>query len=385
MNKIGLYLHVPFCEKKCPYCDFYSVHASEDSLNLYTDCMIDRLKYNSDKTKRPADTLYFGGGTPGLLGGERVARLIGQARACFGLDGAEITAEVNPGVDLTGFLQGFRAAGGNRLSIGMQSADDRELERLGRRHTVAQAAEAVAAARKAGIENISLDLMLGIEGQTVESARRSAAFCAELGVPHVSAYLLKIEPRTAFYQRREQLQLPDEDETCSLYEAACEELERHGLMQYEISNFAKPGFRSRHNQKYWDLSEYLGLGPGAHSFMGGRRFEFARDLKAYIGGEDIVRDEDEVPTFQRQGEYLMVRLRTAEGVDFLELEKRYNIDSTPYEEAFRSLMGNELVAHQGTRWYLTEKGFLVSNSIINTIVEAGQPDADGVQAAARPF
>ncbi|MFQ6840279.1 MAG: coproporphyrinogen III oxidase, partial [Agathobaculum sp.] len=158
------------------------------------------------------------------------------------------------------------------------------------------------------------------------------------------------------------------------YLAMCELLRKNGFEHYEISNFAKPGFRSRHNMKYWDLSEYLGLGPGAHSFMNGRRFEFARDIKAYINGEDILLDEDEVASFQRQGEYLMVRLRTSDGVDFLDLEKRYNIDSTPYEEAFRSLMGNELVAHQGTRWYLTEKGFLVSNSIINTIVEAGQPD-----------
>ena len=150
---------------------------------------------------------------------------------------------------------------------------------------------------------------------------------------------------------------------------------KNGFEHYEISNFAKPGFRSRHNMKYWDLSEYLGLGPGAHSFMNGRRFAFARDIKAYINGEDILRDEEEVPSFQRQGEYLMVRLRTADGVDFLELEKRYNIDSTPYEEAFRSLLGSGLVAHQGTRWRLTEKGFLVSNSIINTIVEAGQQTA----------
>ena len=170
---------------------------------------------------------------------------------------------------------------------------------------------------------------------------------------------------------REAPVLPEDDEQADTYLALCDLLARNGFEHYEISNFAKPGCRSRHNQKYWDLSEYLGLGPGAHSFMNGRRFEFARDIKAYIGGEDIIRDEDEIATFQRQGEYLMVRLRTAEGVDFLDLEKRYNIDSTPYEEAFRALMGQELVAHKGTRWHLTEKGFLVSNSIINFIVSAG--------------
>lgn len=369
MNKIGLYLHVPFCEKKCPYCDFYSVHASEDSLNLYTDCMIDRLKYNSDRIKRPADTLYFGGGTPGLLGGERVARLIGQAVACFGLDGAEITAEVNPGVDLTGFLQGFRAAGGNRLSIGMQSADDRELERLGRRHTVAQAAEAVAAARKAGIENISLDLMLGIEGQTVESARRSAAFCAELGVPHVSAYLLKIEPRTAFYQRREQLQLPDEDETCSLYEAACEELERHGLMQYEISNFARPGFESRHNLKYWHCEEYLGLGPAAHSFLNGKRFYETRDLRAFLAGQAPVEDADPEMPAGGPEEYAMLALRLAEGLQEARYRDRFG---EPIPERWKraaqryARVGLTECWPEGFRF--TRKGFLVSNALLAEIL-----------------
>lgn len=369
MNKIGLYLHVPFCEKKCPYCDFYSVHASEDSLNLYTDCMIDRLKYNSDKIKRPADTLYFGGGTPGLLGGERVARLIGQARACFGLDGAEITAEVNPGVDLTGFLQGFRAAGGNRLSIGMQSADDRELERLGRRHTAAQAAEAVAAARKSGIENISLDLMLGIEGQTVESARRSAAFCAELGVPHVSAYLLKIEPRTAFYQRREQLQLPDEDETCSLYEAACEELERHGLMQYEISNFARPGFESRHNLKYWHCEEYLGLGPAAHSFLNGKRFYEMRDLRAFLAGQAPEEDADPEMPAGGPEEYAMLALRLTEGLQEARYRDRFG---GPIPERWKraaqryARVGLTECWPEGFRF--TRKGFLVSNALLAEIL-----------------
>ena len=208
-------------------------------------------------------------------------------------DDAEITVECNPESTDKKVLDMMKKQGVNRLSFGVQSAQDDELKKIGRIQTIQQAKDVIDLAR-----------------------------------------------------------------------------EKHS----EISNFAKPGFRSRHNMKYWDLSEYLGLGPGAHSFMNGRRFEFARDIKAYINGEDILRDEDEVASFQRQGEYLMVRLRTSDGVDFLELEKRYNIDSTPYEEAFRSLMGNELVAHQGTRWYLTEKGFLVSNSIINTIVEAGQPD-----------
>ena len=233
---------------------------------------------------------------------------------------------------------------------------------------------AVDLAREKGFDNISLDLMYGLPGQTQEKFLDSVEQCLALGPKHLSCYGLKLEPATPM--GRENPVLPDDDAQADTYLAMCELLRKNGFEHYEISNFAKPGYRSRHNYKYWDLSEYLGLGPGAHSFMNGRRFEFARDIKAYINGEDILRDEDEVASFQRQGEYLMVRLRTSEGVDFLDLEKRYNIDSTPYEEAFRSLMGNELVAHQGTRWYLTEKGFLVSNSIINTIVEAGQEQAE---------
>ena len=267
-------------------------------------------------------------------------------------------------------LEMMKKQGVNRLSFGVQSAQEDELKRIGRIHSFAEAKAAVDLAREKGFDNISLDLMYGLPGQTQEKFLDSVEQCLALGPKHLSCYGLKLEPATPM--GRENPALPDDDAQADTYLAMCELLRKNGFEHYEISNFAKPGFRSRHNSKYWDLSEYLGLGPGAHSFINGRRFEFARDIKAYINGEDILRDEDEVPTFQRQGEYLMVRLRTAEGVDFIDLEKRYNVDSTPYEEAFRSLMGNELVAHQGTRWYLTEKGFLVSNSIINTIVEAGQ-------------
>ena len=267
----------------------------------------------------------------------------------------------------------MKKQGVNRLSFGVQSAHDEELKKIGRIHTFQQAKDAVDLARAKGFANISLDLMYGLPGQTQEMFLDSVEQCLALGPRHLSCYGLKLEPATRM--GRENPALPDDDAQADTYLAMCELLRKNGFEHYEISNFAKPGFRSRHNMKYWDLSEYLGLGPGAHSFMNGRRFAFARDIKAYINGEDILRDEEEVPSFQRQGEYLMVRLRTADGVDFLELEKRYNIDSTPYEEAFRSLLGSGLVAHQGTRWRLTEKGFLVSNSIINTIVEAGQQTA----------
>lgn len=376
---LGLYLHIPFCVKKCAYCDFYSV-TDADLMKSYVSALLTHIReYGRTCSGYTVDTVYIGGGTPTCLGPKYLGRILQEVRNKFPLaDDAEITVECNPESTDKKVLDAMKKHGVNRLSFGVQSAQEDELKRIGRIHTFQQAKNAVDLAREKGFDNISLDLMYGLPGQTQEKFLDSVEQCLALGPKHLSCYGLKLEPATPM--GRENPVLPDDDAQADTYLAMCELLRKNGFEHYEISNFAKPGFRSRHNYKYWDLSEYLGLGPGAHSFMNGRRFEFARDIKAYINGEDIVRDEDEVPTFQRQGEYLMVRLRTAEGVDFLELEKRYNIDSTPYEEAFRSLMGNGLVAHQGTRWYLTEKGFLVSNSIINTIVEAGQEQADASAA-----
>lgn len=368
---LGLYLHIPFCVKKCGYCDFYSVEDRELMKEYVSALLLHIRSYGKVCSGYTVDTVYIGGGTPTCLGPKYLGRILQEIRNKFPLaEDAEITVECNPESTDKKVLDVMKKQGVNRLSFGVQSAHDEELRAIGRIHTFAQAKEAVELAREKGFANISLDLMYGLPGQTQEMFLDSVEQCLGLEPQHLSCYGLKLEPGTPM--GRENPVLPDDDAQADTYLAMCERLRDKGYEHYEISNFAKPGCRSRHNMKYWDLSEYLGLGPGAHSFMNGRRFAFARDLKAYIGGEDIVQDEDEVPTFQRQGEYLMVRLRTADGVDFLDLEKRYNIDSTPYEEAFRGLMGNGLVAHQGTRWYLTEKGFLVSNSIINIVVAAGQ-------------
>ena len=371
---LGLYLHIPFCVSKCGYCDFYSV-TDRDLMRGYVSALLGHIReYGRTCSGYTVDTVYIGGGTPTCLGPKYLGRILQEVRSKFPLaDDAEITVECNPESTDKKVLDMMKKQGVNRLSFGVQSAHDEELKKIGRIHTFQQAKDAVDLARAKGFANISLDLMYGLPGQTQEMFLDSVEQCLALGPRHLSCYGLKLEPATRM--GRENPALPDDDAQADTYLAMCELLRKNGFEHYEISNFAKSGFRSRHNMKYWDLSEYLGLGPGAHSFMNGRRFAFARDIKAYINGEDILRDEEEVPSFQRQGEYLMVRLRTADGVDFLELEKRYNIDSTPYEEAFRSLLGSGLVAHQGTRWRLTEKGFLVSNSIINAIVEAGQQTA----------
>lgn len=360
-SPIGLYLHVPFCDGKCFYCDFYSLRAEEERMEAYTDSMEGALSAWGAKLGRAADTLYFGGGTPNLLGAERVAALVRAARDSFQLENAEITLEANPASDLGGFFEAIRRAGVNRLSIGLQSADEDELRLLGRRHTAKQAADAVRAAREAGFDNISLDLMLATPGQTKDSLRRSIEFCAEAGARHVSAYLLAVEPGTAFAKRRESLALPDDGEAGERYRFACEELERYGFLQYEISNFARPGFESRHNLKYWRCEEYLGLGPAAHSFLDGKRFYYGRSLRDFLQGEEPVPD-GEGGGFE---EYAMLALRLAEGLDERRCRERFGTGIPPSVWAAERVYERAgLTERTAGGFRLTRRGFLVSNTLL---------------------
>ena len=368
---LGLYLHIPFCVKKCAYCDFYSI-TDASRMDAYTSALIRSIReYGEKSAGRTTDTVYLGGGTPSYLGGARLERILHAVRESFALaEDTEITVECNPESTDAALLDALRRGGANRLSFGVQAAHDNELRRIGRIHDFARARSAVLLAHEHGFSNISLDLMYGLPGQTQDMFLDSLSQCLALQPTHLSCYGLKLEPMTEM--GREAPVLPDDDAQADTYLALCRVLSQHGFEHYEISNFALPGFRSRHNSKYWDLSDYLGLGPGAHSFLNGRRFAFARDIRAYISGESIPQDEEEVSDFQRQGEYLMVRLRTSDGADMHDLENRYHVSTAPYEQVFRMLEKHGLAAHEGTRWYLTEQGFLVSNSIINAVVEAGE-------------
>jgi len=368
---LGLYLHIPFCVKKCAYCDFYSV-TDNNWRKEYVTALLEHIRdYSKVCGGYTVDTVYIGGGTPTCLGAKLLSRILQEVRNQFPLsEDAEITVECNPESATKKVLEAMKKQGVNRLSFGVQSAHDDELKTLGRIHTFAQAKTAIQLAREQGFSNINLDLMYGLPGQTQETFMDSLEQCLMLRVPHMSCYGLKLEKTTPMGIANPLL--PDDDAQADTYLAMCDRMRVFGYQHYEISNFAKPGFRSRHNCKYWDLSDYIGLGPGAHSFMNGRRFSFARDVKAYINREDILRDEDEVFSFQRQGEYLMLRLRTLDGIDFMDFERRYDINAAPYEEALRTLAKENLAEHYGTRWRLTEKGFLVSNSIINMVIEAGE-------------
>ncbi|MCI1966148.1 MAG: radical SAM family heme chaperone HemW [Oscillospiraceae bacterium] len=356
----GIYVHVPFCDGKCPYCDFYSIRGSEERMEQYTERIVKEIKYEAEQSGRTADTLYFGGGTPSLLGAGRLIRIVEAARRGFGLEHAEITVEANPAEDLSDFFREIRAAGVNRLSLGLQSANEKELRLLGRRHTAQQAARCIGQAQNAGFDNLSLDLMLAVQGQTEESLRRSIAFCARAGARHVSAYLLQVEPGTAYFKQKETLDIPDEDEAAALYLLACGELERNGFHQYEISNFAQGGYEGRHNLKYWHDEEYLGFGPAAHSFLNGRRFSKKRSLKAFLQGE--------MPQEQGKGgdfeEFAMLALRLTEGLTDARCRERFGCPvPQKIKAAAKRYESAGLTVCTQDGFHFTPRGFLVSNQL----------------------
>lgn len=375
-SPIGIYIHIPFCRGKCPYCDFYSLAADGKEYDRYTDGVVKASAGWGTRLNRPFETLYLGGGTPSLLGAARLARIINAVFSSFyayGFSGGskpEITVECNPfdagDKDSVFAFETLEAAGVNRISLGLQSAVDTERKSLGRRGAADDVTRAVRRAKEAGITNISLDLMLGIPAQTLTSLRRSIDYCANAGVTHVSAYMLKIEAGTPFAALRGSLNLPGEDEICEFYLKACEELEKAGFSQYEISNFAKKGFESRHNRKYWNCEEYLGIGPAAHSFIGGRRFFYERDLEGFLAGREPAAD-GEGGSFE---EYAMLRLRLNEGLTQSETLDRfgYGIPEAMRERAKQYAEQNRLVSDdKGIRF--TSKGFLLSNRIIADLLD----------------
>ena len=356
-NPIGLYIHIPFCLKKCNYCDFYSVAVNDQVKQDYVDALIKEIKQWGDKLSRPIDTIYFGGGTPSLLA-EFLPLIMKEVKASFCLlEGAEITTEMNPADNCKEILNFALEAGVNRLSIGAQSGVTQELEVLGRRHTLEQTAETVKLARSLGFDNISLDIMLGLPNSNEKSLAKSLEFITDLNPEHISAYILKIEENTVFHKIYDTLGLPDEDSTADQYLQMCKYLEDKGYGHYEISNFAKPNFESRHNLKYWELKEYLGLGPSAHSFIDGKRFYFKRDLSEFLEGTSPLSDGDGGGEEER----IMLALRLSKGVK-LELNEEL-------EKKCRLLSQNKLLNINDQSISLTDQGMLLSNSIITEILE----------------
>jgi len=365
MNR-GIYVHVPYCVKKCPYCDFYSVIYDESSSSEDTDaviCVIESYKNRGIC----ADTLYFGGGTPNLIGSERIGAILKAVKENFILpSGAEITLEANPETFREQNIAAFKEAGINRLSMGLQSAVDSELCSLGRRHTNDDVAFCVSEANKAGIQNVSLDLMLGVEGQSKASLLKSIEFCADLGVSHLSAYMLKIEPNTPYYKNRSLLNLPDDDEAAELYLFVVDELKKRGFEQYEISNFARGGAVSRHNLKYWNCEEYVGIGASAHGYEDGERYYFGRSIKDFVASP-LSRVSDGAGG--GIDEYFMLKMRLSKGLCLGDFEEKFSIKlPQKFYSKVSSFEKAGLLRRTDGKIAFTPKGFLVSNSVISDLL-----------------
>lgn len=348
MSNLGLYIHVPFCRKKCPYCDFYSVGYRDELAEQYADAVLRNLRYYNERY----DTVYFGGGTPILLA-RHIPRILAEVhRTCS----AEVTVECNPLEMDVETLKILHARGVNRLSVGIQSAVDSELKSLGRAHNFEQAKQAVLTAKDVGFCDISADIMLGIPEQTQETLACTVSELGKLPLTHISAYLLKIEPNTAFGKKPPIL--PDEDETAELYLDVVRGLEKQRFIQYEISSFARKGMTSRHNLKYWRREEYLGIGAAAHSFYNGRRFAVGRDIREFIRSEHQTEETtDDSPN--ETEEEIMLGLRLSEGIE------------KPLWERVKSalpLIPKRYYTIENERLSLTAEGFLVSNEIISTLL-----------------
>ena len=370
---LGLYLHIPFCKSKCAYCDFYSLPHSEEKMDAYTAALIRHLEEVAPRcAAHTADTVYFGGGTPSYLGEKRLTKLLKTVKKRYHVAaGAEITLEANP--DSAGdwkTLRALRRAGFNRVSLGVQAADDALLRRIGRVHTWDQVLSSVAAARMAGFDNLSLDLIYGLPGQTMAAWQDTLRAAAALETQHISCYGLKVEPGTPLWQQRESADIPDDDAQADMYLWTVDYLEKQGYAQYEISNFARPGYESRHNLKYWTLGEYAGFGPGAHSDMGGVRFAYERDLDGYIAGELRLSEMEEIAPLDRDLEYIMLSLRTVQGIDSAYFQRQFRQKFQPMEELLVQYEVHGLAARTERGWRLTPRGFFVSNAIIVSLQEA---------------
>ena len=377
VKPLGLYIHIPFCKSKCIYCDFYSLPRAEDRMDRYVSALCRQLAEIAQRTTaHTVDSVYLGGGTPSYLGEKRLRHILKTVKKHYHLSrDAEITLEANP--DSAGdwrALRSLRRAGMNRLSLGVQSADDGLLRTLGRPHTFAQAEEAAAAARRARIRNLSLDLIYGLPGQDLAGWKDTLERAAALEPEHLSCYGLKVEEGTPLWDMQEKLDLPDDDAQADMYLWTVERLGALGYEQYEISNFARPGRASRHNMKYWTLCEYAGFGPGAHSDLGDVRYAYLRSLDTYCAGVEagvsVLESSERIPPRERDIEYVMLGLRLTQGISRQEFENRYRLPFAPIQSVLERFRATGHAALVGGRWRLTPEGFLVSNQIIGQALEA---------------
>ena len=386
MNTLGVYIQIPFCESKCSFCNFSAQVARDDVIGRYAQALEqeiaewDRLATTagiaSATLRLPVDTAYIGGGTPPIAGAERLGRIVAKLHERFEIAApCEFTLEVTPASADGNFLKKLRDWGVNRLSIGAQSFDDRELRAVGRLHSAADTHETVARARRAGFSNISLDLIAGLPGQTESSWQESLRAVERLRPEHVSVYIFEVDEKSRLGnevlrhgERYHAAEVPDENFMADAYEWARGFLRGVGYRQYEISNFALPGFASRHNQKYWRLEPYLGFGAGAHSF--GSECRWANELSPEGYAQRLARGEAPITEIRRLTtdeqieEFFFLGLRQVEGVDLAEARRRWGDSALGrWESVIAWLAGRDLLVRENDRVRLAEHALLVSNEI----------------------
>ena len=355
----GLYIHIPFCKKRCLYCDFFSTTLLERR-EEYAEALIREIQARKHETGEPIRTIYLGGGTPSTLEIQDIQRLL----TAVGTDEAEeITMELNPGDATPEYLQALKKAGINRLSMGIQSFQDSLLGLIGRRHSAAQAVEAVRRAQEAGFDNLSIDLMYALPTQTMAQWQADIETALRLGIQHISCYGLMYEEGTALTRMRDKGELTpiDEDIENAMYDYLCERLKDAGFVHYEVSNFALPGFASKHNSRYWDGTPYIGVGAGAHSYIGNIRSWNPDDLEAYIRGirdGKLVREHETLTDKDLYNERIMLGLRTCQGVP----RKAIQADLSAYiaKGLLRETKEGDIVA--------TQRGIHILNRIIEDLM-----------------
>ncbi|MCI9075015.1 MAG: radical SAM family heme chaperone HemW [Dorea sp.] len=359
MKDLELYIHIPFCVKKCNYCDFLSAPAGEQERQSYVESLCGRIRAYAESIRAyRVISIFVGGGTPSILESGQIERIFGAVYDTFRVDAdAEITMEMNPGTVTKEKLLVYRRLGVNRLSIGLQSAEHEELKKLGRIHTYGDFLASYQTARQAGFQNINIDLMSGIPCQTLESYERSLKLIAELEPEHISAYSLIIEEGTPFYERyrkgKHVDELPDEDTEREMYVCTKEILESYGYHRYEISNYAEPGFECRHNLGYWNRTEYLGIGTGASSFMNHQRWKEGEEPVTLTRQEEIE-------------EFMFLGLRKMEGVSRADFHRIFGEEmESVYKNVIAKMKKQSLLDEKKNRLFLTERGIDVSNYVMS--------------------
>ena len=367
-SPMEIYIHIPFCIRKCDYCDFLSGPSGPEEQADYVQALLREIQAVEEGEGRSVSSIFIGGGTPSVLDERLLGDILREIRNRFKMEeDAEITIEVNPGTANIGKLQAYREMGINRLSIGLQSPEDRELKILGRIHNYGQFLETYQEARTVGFDNINIDLMSAIPDQTYEGWVKNLRTVAELEPEHISAYSLIVEEGTPFAARK--LNLPDEDTEYNMYEATAQILKEYGFEQYEISNYARKGRECRHNVGYWTRQDYLGFGLGASSLYGKERFANTADLKKYLENsknpEKIREKEPSLTREDEMAEFMFLGLRMTKGISKADFQRCFGctIESV-YGEVLEKYESMELLVEKDGRIFLSREGIHVSNSIM---------------------